>query len=350
MFNYPHLNCCFALQLHINTHISLCFLMLGLNERLHKVSILHHCCPHIIHECKHRTTAAPVQQWTSTSVTVLCHRTAITPFMALSPHTEWAISLAVTTPVGMKGQLVTSGSRRFRGHCKASGGEAGERAPCVHQREEEPSHVPFLSCVSLSWPNRRWHSGLCKRGINSEPWRASRRSLAALLSSLALCCVTVRLKGERGPADSSHCLVTALPRVTFKIETTSSVAPLCPVATHHMETMSAWSDLAPKCCRPPHTPPLHLPPSTAVHPPTHTHRSLTHVNCVSCQVTANRICQLPDVDVLASCLRADLALLDLYEKHNKCSSILVFCFVLYIYKTKYSYIPICPNIYKVCIK
>lgn len=36
-------------------------------------------------------------------------------------HTSWVISLAVTTPVGMKGYLMTSGSRGIKGHFRANG-------------------------------------------------------------------------------------------------------------------------------------------------------------------------------------------------------------------------------------
>lgn len=88
----------------------------------------------------------------------------------------------------------------------------------------------------------------------------------------------------------------ALLRVTFKIGTTSSVAPQCPVANHHMETMSAQSDLSPKTQQIPTTPHTHTRKHTHAH--TQTDISLTHVNCIACQVTVNKIWHIPDVDVL----------------------------------------------------
>lgn len=74
---------------------------------------------------------------------------------------------------------------------------------------------------------------------------------------------------------------------------TSSTVLLCPAASHHMETMSAWSDLAPKCYGLP--PPVM--PWTHPHTHKHMHISLTHVSCFSCQVTLNKMCHLPDVYV-----------------------------------------------------
>lgn len=65
-------------------------------------------------------------------------------------HSVWVISLAVTTPVGMKGHLVTSGSRWIKGHFRANG-ETGERTSTVHVSSHEvPLSLIIFFSVSLS--------------------------------------------------------------------------------------------------------------------------------------------------------------------------------------------------------
>lgn len=46
------------------------------------------------------------------------------------------------------------------------------------------------------------------------------------------------MKGEHGPGDRRQEMVIGSLRVTFKIEMTFSVAPLCPVAGNHTEAVS----------------------------------------------------------------------------------------------------------------
>lgn len=76
----------------------------------------------------------------STSTTVFCPPTAITPFTVLTENTVRVISLSVTTPVGMKGHLVTPGPGLFKGQLRAS---------CVTSE-----HTSSVS-VSLTQPSSR---------------------------------------------------------------------------------------------------------------------------------------------------------------------------------------------------
>lgn len=66
-------------------------------------------------------------------------------FYGFNRHTGWVISLAVTTPVGMKGHLMTSGSRWIKGYFRANG-KTGERTiHCSHKL----SHTALTSLLSL---------------------------------------------------------------------------------------------------------------------------------------------------------------------------------------------------------
>lgn len=106
-------------------------------------------------------------------------------FYGSHSETVWVISLAVTTPVEMKGHFVTSGSCWIKGHFKARG-KSSEHVSTAHVNTHSAaftgplSLIMFFQCIS-EFNDLQWHNRLCKRGINSGRREPQMRSGCPLL-------------------------------------------------------------------------------------------------------------------------------------------------------------------------